>query len=182
MNEYFDLATKATVEGMKRQDGGPFGATIVRNGEVIAAMGNTMMRDTDPSAHAEMVVVREACKKLGTMDLSDCEVYATCEPCPMCVSVMMWVNIFIYYQARLSCPSTDMFIAYRLMDLISDYSDINLPPFAQCSFGTSIIKTSKLSGLHLSVSTATRVTSLAKSRFCSGERPGAISKRKMGMV
>ena len=66
--------------------------------------------------------------------------------------------------------------------LISDYSDINLPPFAQCSFGTSIIKTSKLSGLHLSVSTATRVTSLAKSRFYSGERPGAISKRKMGMV
>lgn len=100
MNEYFDLAAKATVEGMKRKDGGPFGATIVRNGEVVAAVGNTMMRDTDPSAHAEMVAVREACKKLDTMDLSDCEVYATCEPCPMCVGVMMWANIKkVYYSS-----------------------------------------------------------------------------------
>jgi tRNA(Arg) A34 adenosine deaminase TadA len=83
---------------MKRGDGGPFGATIVRNGEIVAAVGNTMMRDTDPSAHAEMVAVREACKKLNTMDLSDCEVYATCEPCPMCVGVMMWANIKkVYY-------------------------------------------------------------------------------------
>lgn len=100
MNKYFDLAAKATIEGMKRKDGGPFGATIVRNGEVVAAVGNTMMRDTDPSAHAEMVAVREACKKLGTMDLSDCEVYATCEPCPMCVGVMMWANIKkVYYSS-----------------------------------------------------------------------------------
>jgi tRNA(Arg) A34 adenosine deaminase TadA len=98
MNKYFQLATKATLEGMKRGDGGPFGATIVRNGEIVAAVGNTMMRDTDPSAHAEMVAVREACKKLNTMDLSDCEVYATCEPCPMCVGVMMWANIKkVYY-------------------------------------------------------------------------------------
>ena len=100
MNKYFDLAAKATIEGMKRKDGGPFGATIVRNGEVVAAVGNTMMRDTDPSAHAEMVAVREACKKLDTMDLSDCEVYATCEPCPMCVGVMMWANIKkVYYSS-----------------------------------------------------------------------------------
>lgn len=98
MNKYFQLATKATLEGMKRGDGGPFGATIVRNGEIVAAVGNTMMRDTDPSAHAEMVAVREACKKLNTMDLSDCEIYATCEPCPMCVGVMMWANIKkVYY-------------------------------------------------------------------------------------
>lgn len=100
MDKYFNLAAKATIEGMQRRDGGPFGATIVRNGEVVAAVGNTMMRDTDPSAHAEMVAIREACKKLGTMDLSDCEVYATCEPCPMCVGVMMWANIKkVYYSS-----------------------------------------------------------------------------------
>ena len=98
MTDYLKLAVDATLEGMKRGDGGPFGATIVRNGEVIVAIGNTMMRDTDPSAHAEMVAVREACKKLDTMDLSDCEVYATCEPCPMCVGAMMWANIKqVYY-------------------------------------------------------------------------------------
>ncbi|MFW3577528.1 nucleoside deaminase [Vagococcus fluvialis] len=99
-NKYFKLASEATIEGMKKGHGGPFGATIVRNGEVIAAVGNTMMRDTDPSAHAEMVAVREACKKLDTMDLSDCEIYATCEPCPMCVGVMMWANIKkVYYSS-----------------------------------------------------------------------------------
>ncbi len=100
MNRYFNLASEATIAGMKRGDGGPFGATIVRNGEVIAAVGNTMMKDMDPSAHAEMVAVREACKILNTMDLSDCEVYATCEPCPMCVGVMQWANIKkVYYSS-----------------------------------------------------------------------------------
>ncbi|WP_338997316.1 nucleoside deaminase [Lactococcus formosensis] len=86
---------------MRRREGGPFGATIVREGQVIAAVGNTMVRDTDPSAHAEMVAVREACQKLGTMDLSDCEIYATCEPCPMCVGVMMWANVKkVYYSSK----------------------------------------------------------------------------------
>ncbi|MFF2450066.1 nucleoside deaminase [Neobacillus sp. NPDC058068] len=96
--DYMKLAADATLVGMANKIGGPFGATIVRGDEVIAAVSNTMMRDTDPSAHAEMVAVREACKKLGTMDLSDCVVYATCEPCPMCVSVMIWAGIKdVYY-------------------------------------------------------------------------------------
>ncbi|MFJ7727591.1 nucleoside deaminase [Neobacillus sp. NPDC097160] len=96
--DFMKLAADATIVGMANKVGGPFGATIVRCDEVIAAVSNTMMRDTDPSAHAEMVAVREACKKLGTMDLSDCVVYATCEPCPMCVSVMIWAGIKdVYY-------------------------------------------------------------------------------------
>lgn len=96
--DYIKMAVDATIEGMNNKIGGPFGATIVCNGEVVAAVSNTMMRDMDPSAHAEMVAVREACKKLGTMDLSDCVVYATCEPCPMCVSVMIWAGIKeVYY-------------------------------------------------------------------------------------
>jgi len=96
--DYMKLAADATIVGMANKVGGPFGATIVRGDEVIAAVSNTMMRDTDPSAHAEMVAVREACKKLGTMDLSDCVIYATCEPCPMCVSVMIWAGIKdVYY-------------------------------------------------------------------------------------
>ena len=95
---YMNLAAKATVAAMEKKFGGPFGATVVRNGEVIVSVGNTMMRDTDPSAHAEMVAVREACKKLDTMDLSDCEIYATCEPCPMCVGVILWSGIkTVYY-------------------------------------------------------------------------------------
>ncbi|QED49121.1 nucleoside deaminase [Cytobacillus dafuensis] len=96
--DYMKLAVDATIEGMNKKHGGPFGSTIVRNGEVIAAVGNTMMRDTDVSAHAEMVAIREATKKLGTFDLSDCEIYATCEPCPMCVGAIIWAGIKnVYY-------------------------------------------------------------------------------------
>lgn len=120
MDHYFKLASDATIEGMERGDGGPFGATIVRDGEIIAAVGNTMMRDTDPSAHAEMVAVREACKKLETMDLSDCEIYATCEPCPMCVGVMMWANIKkVYYSNTRADAADNGFSDMHLRDYLS---------------------------------------------------------------
>ncbi|MGI2295096.1 nucleoside deaminase [Paenibacillus sp. GXUN7292] len=96
--DYMKMAAEKTIEGMNAKVGGPFGATIVKGDEIIAVVSNTMMRDTDPSAHAEMVAVREACKKLGTMNLEGCTVYATCEPCPMCVSVMIWAGIKeVYY-------------------------------------------------------------------------------------
>lgn len=96
--DFLKLAAEAAIEGMDNQAGGPFGATIVRGDEVIAAVANTMMRDTDPTAHAEMVAIREACKKLSTMDLSDCVIYATCEPCPMCVGAIIWSGIKkVYY-------------------------------------------------------------------------------------
>lgn len=124
-DKYFQLATKATIEGMKRGDGGPFGATIVRHGKVIASVGNTMMRDTDPSAHAEMIAVREACKKLGTMDLSDCEIYATCEPCPMCIGVMMWANIKkVYYSSTKEDAATYGFSDQHLRDYLEGNKEL----------------------------------------------------------
>ncbi|MGX7420517.1 nucleoside deaminase [Carnobacterium gallinarum] len=96
--DYMKLAADATIDGMKKGFGGPFGATLVKDGEVIVSVSNTMMRDTDPSAHAEMVAIREACKKLGRIDLSDCEIYATCEPCPMCMGAILWAGIpKVYY-------------------------------------------------------------------------------------
>lgn len=95
----FRLASKVTVEGMQENGGGPFGATLVRDGEVVCAVGNTVLKETDISGHAEMVAVREACKKLNTLDLSDCTMYATCEPCPMCAAVMIWAGIKTCYYA-----------------------------------------------------------------------------------
>ncbi|GIP56299.1 nucleoside deaminase [Paenibacillus sp. FSL W8-0186] len=96
--DYMKLAADKTIEGMDNNMGGPFGATIVRGDEIIAVCSNRMMADTDPSQHAEMVAIREACKTLGTMDLSDCVIYATCEPCPMCVSAIIWSGIKeVYY-------------------------------------------------------------------------------------
>lgn len=99
MNKYFEPACQATIEGMRAGTGGPFGAALVRNGEIVCAVGNTVLKDTDPSGHAEMVAVREGCKILNTLDLSDCVMYATCEPCPMCVAVMMWAGIPTCYYA-----------------------------------------------------------------------------------
>ncbi|RDY12637.1 guaD, partial [Mucuna pruriens] len=78
---------KAVEEAYKGVDcghGGPFGAVIVRNDEIVASCHNMVLNNTDPTAHAEVTAIREACKKLNQIELSDCEIYASCEPCPMC--------------------------------------------------------------------------------------------------
>jgi tRNA(Arg) A34 adenosine deaminase TadA len=82
------------------QGGGPFGAVIVKNGEIIARAVNTVTTGNDPTAHAEVNVIREACKKMQTFDLSGCEIYCSCEPCPMCLAAIYWARIDkIYYAA-----------------------------------------------------------------------------------
>jgi len=73
--------------------GGPFGAVVVKDGEVISIASNTVLRDKDPTCHAEMNAIRETCKVLGTYDLLGCELYATGYPCPMCMSAIIWANI-----------------------------------------------------------------------------------------
>ncbi|HRW18734.1 MAG TPA: nucleoside deaminase [Dermatophilaceae bacterium] len=113
MDDYFAQACAATIAGLRARDGGPFGATLVRHGEIVCAVGNTVIRDTDISGHAEMVAVREGCRVLGTLDLSDCVMYATCEPCPMCVGVMMWAGIRTCYYASTS----DVAAAHGFSDL-----------------------------------------------------------------
>jgi len=92
------LAIKSALEGIKRGEGGPFGAAIVRNGVVLAVAHNTVLRDKDPTAHAEINVIRLAAKKLGTYDLSGAEIYSTTEPCPMCFGAIHWARISrLYY-------------------------------------------------------------------------------------
>lgn len=73
--------------------GGPFGAVIVRDGEVISTGVNRVVPDCDPTAHAEVSAIREACRKLGTFDLDGCTVYSSCEPCPMCLSALYWAGV-----------------------------------------------------------------------------------------
>jgi guanine deaminase len=85
----------------KANNGGPFGAVIVRDGKIVAECGNSVTTTNDPTAHAEVNAIREACKKLNTFDLSDCEIYASCEPCPMCLSAIYWARIpKLYYAAN----------------------------------------------------------------------------------
>ena len=81
-----------------RNGGWPFGAVIVRDGEIIAGNSNSVTIDNDPTAHAEVNTIRQACRKLGTFDLSDCVIYTSCEPCPMCLGAIYGAHLrCVYY-------------------------------------------------------------------------------------
>ena len=87
-------------ENVRRGTGGPFGALVVRDGEVIASSVNTVVPDNDPTAHAEVNAIREACRKLNTFQLTGCEIYCSCEPCPMCLGAIYWARPErVYYAA-----------------------------------------------------------------------------------
>jgi len=99
-NKHMLLAISKAEENILTGEGGPFGAVVVRDGKIIAAAGNRVTSTNDPTAHAEVVAIREACKSLDTFDLSGCEIYASCEPCPMCLGAIMWARIDkLYYAA-----------------------------------------------------------------------------------
>ena len=98
MNEYMKLAVQEAEYGVNNKEGGPFGAVIIKNDKVVASSHNTVLLDNDPTAHAEVNTIRKACKKLNTYDLSNCILYTTSEPCPMCASAIIWSNIkTVYY-------------------------------------------------------------------------------------
>lgn len=90
--QYMQMAIDASVENVKN-GGGPFGAVIVRNDEVVAVGTNRVTANNDPTAHAEVMAIRAACQKLNTFRLTDCEIYTSCEPCPMCLSAIYWSGI-----------------------------------------------------------------------------------------
>ncbi len=89
---FMKLAIELAEENVKQGNGGPFGAVIVRNGEIIATGVNGVTRYNDPTAHAEVTAIRNACKTLDTYQLEDCEIYSSCEPCPMCLGAIYWAR------------------------------------------------------------------------------------------
>lgn len=94
MNKYMQIAKEMADKGIKEKEGGPFGAIIVdKEGNIIAKGNNKVILKNDPTAHAEVTAIREACEKLNTYDLSNCILYTSCEPCPMCLSAIIWANI-----------------------------------------------------------------------------------------
>ena len=95
--KFMNKAISLSVENVD-QGGGPFGAVIVKDGKLVASGVNRVTADHDPTAHAEVNAIRKACKKLKTFDLSDCVIYTSCEPCPMCLGAIYWAHIsHIYY-------------------------------------------------------------------------------------
>ena len=91
-----------------RNGGGPFGAVIVREGEIIAGSSNSVTIDNDPTAHAEVNTIRQACRKLGTFDLSDCIIYTSCEPCPMCLGAIYWAHLKCVYYGNTKKDARDI--------------------------------------------------------------------------
>lgn len=119
MKEIIQEAVNSSKDGI----GGPFGAAIVKGDEVICIATNRVLADNDPTAHAEVTAIREACKKLGTHDLSGCILLATGEPCPMCLSATIWANIDKVYYCNTSAAASD--IGFRddfIYEYITDYS------------------------------------------------------------
>ena len=90
--KFMQKAIELSVENVKN-GGGPFGAVIVKEGKIISEGANRVTVDNDPTAHAEISAIRQAAKKLNTFNLSSCEIYTSCEPCPMCLSAIYWAHI-----------------------------------------------------------------------------------------
>lgn len=116
------MAVDLSRRGMQRGDGGPFGAIVVKGEEVVGEGWNQVLEHNDPTAHAEVMAIRNACKQLGTFQLNDCDIFTSCEPCPMCLGAIYWARPQRVYYANTKEDATaidfdDSFI----------YEEINVP-------------------------------------------------------
>jgi guanine deaminase len=93
-------AIRASISKMRANHGGPFGAVIVRRGKIVGRGWNRVTSTNDPTAHAEVVAIRDACKRLKRFELPDCELYTSCEPCPMCLAAIYWARVKCVYYAN----------------------------------------------------------------------------------
>lgn len=130
MNEYMKIAKELADDNLKTNVGGPFGACIVKDGKIIGKGSNHVLANNDPTAHAEIMAIRDACKNINSYDLSGCVLYTSCYPCPMCFSAIIWSNIkCIYYgntkEDAENIGFRDKFI-YDILAGIKDEEDTNL--------------------------------------------------------
>jgi guanine deaminase len=98
-HKFMTEAIKLAIDNVNERNGGPFGAVVVKNGKIIARGYNQVTSTNDPTAHAEVTAIREACKVLNSFQLDDCEIYTSCEPCPMCLGAIYWARPSKVYYA-----------------------------------------------------------------------------------
>ena len=91
--KFMRVAIRLSIHMMRRNKGGPFGAVVVKGGKIVGRGCNQVTSNNDPTAHAEIVAIRDACRRLRNFDLSSCDLYTSCEPCPMCLSAIYWARI-----------------------------------------------------------------------------------------
>jgi guanine deaminase len=97
MNEFMKTAIEEAETGIRKGHGGPFGCVIVKDGKIVGKGHNEVIKQQDPTCHGEMMAIHDACKTLGTFDLTGCELYTTASPCPMCLGAILWSNIKKFY-------------------------------------------------------------------------------------
>ena len=126
---FLERAIEVAQLGMSEGKGGPFGCVIVKNDEIIAEGCNLVTSTNDPTAHAEVVAIREACKKLNTYELTDCDVYASCEPCPMCLGAIYWarVNRVVYANTRHDAAFVEFDDAFIYKEIASEMNQRKIP-------------------------------------------------------
>ncbi len=120
---FLEQAIALARQGVKEGAGGPFGCVIVKDGKVVGKGWNQVTSSNDPTAHAEVVAIRDACRRLGSYQLADCDVYASCEPCPMCLGALYWAR-----PRRVVYASTRHEAAEAGFDDAFIYVEINVPP------------------------------------------------------
>ena len=126
MNKYMQMADELSKQNLLTNAGGPFGAVVVKNGVVVGVGNNQVLKNNDPTAHAEVTAIRDACKNLNTYDLTDCELYTSCYPCPMCLSAIIWANIKTVYYGNTKEDAADVgFRDDMIYKFIQNMSDEN---------------------------------------------------------
>ena len=106
--KFMRAAIRLSIENIKNGNAGPFGTVIVKNGEIIASGVNKVTQSNDPTAHAEIVAIRNACEKMGSFQLDGCEIYCSCEPCPMCLGAIYWARPDRIYFANTKNDAADI--------------------------------------------------------------------------
>lgn len=101
--DFMQEAIKEAEKGISSHDGGPFGAIVVKDGKIVGRGHNEVIKAQDPTCHGEVMAIHDACRHLGTYDLSNCDIYTTSYPCPMCLGAILWANIaHVYYACNTS--------------------------------------------------------------------------------
>ena len=126
--KFMQQAIDLSIENVAN-DGGPFGAVIVRDGEVIATGTNRVTATCDPSAHAEVSAIRAACAKLGDFKLAGCTIYSSCEPCPMCLSALYWAGVerSFYGNTKEDAKAINFDDSFIYDQIALDYSERSIP-------------------------------------------------------
>ncbi len=137
--KFMRMAIALSKKNIKKALGGPFGAVIVRNGKVIAKSVNKVIDTNDPTAHAEISAIRIASKKLKNFDLSDCVIYSSCEPCPMCLGAIYWSRISKIYYANTKHDAADLGFDDKFI-----YEELDLPAEKRKLAGVQLLRNEAL--------------------------------------